>query len=194
MTAAFVDRYLAELEQVLRRLSRHEIAAVVDRLLAAWKEERTIFLIGNGGSAATASHLMNDLNKYTQVAGQSRVRALALTDNVPLMTAIANDLGYQHVFVEPLRNLLRAGDVVVAVSTSGNSPNIVAAAEFAKSAGATVIGLCGNPGSRLAELADPKIIVQSYRVGQQEDVHLILNHVIAEALRQRIADCAHAVV
>lgn len=194
MTVDLVNTYLSELESVLRRLSRQDIASVVDRLFDAWQAGRTIFIIGNGGSAATASHMMNDLNKYAQAAGQPRFRALALTDNVPLMTAVANDLEYRDVFVEPLRSFLQAGDVVIAVSTSGNSPNIVAAVEFARASGATVVGFCGDPGGRLAALADVRVIVPSDRIGQQEDVHLVLNHVVTEALRHRVIERAHAVV
>jgi D-sedoheptulose 7-phosphate isomerase len=190
MSIELVTQYLSELEAAIHRLSTNDIVAVVDHLFDAWRHQRTIFIIGNGGSAATASHIMNDLNKYAHGPGQRRFRALALTDNVSLLTAVANDADYASVFVEPLRNFLRPGDVVVALSTSGDSRNIIAAVEFAKTAGASVIGLCGNRGGRLAELADLKVLVPADRIGQQEDVHLILNHVIAEALRRKVTDCA----
>jgi D-sedoheptulose 7-phosphate isomerase len=181
-----IDTYLTELEQVVRDLSRPDIEAVAQALLEAWRARRQVFLLGNGGSAATASHMMNDLNKYASVPGRPRFRALALTDNVPLLTAVANDQSYAEVFVEPLLNLLQPGDVVVAISASGNSPNVVRAVECARAAGARVIGFCGRPGGRLAELADLRVIVPSDRIGQQEDGHLILNHALAFALRARI--------
>lgn len=181
-----VETYLTEMETVIREISRDDVRAIVDCLFAAWKRGGTTYIIGNGGSAATASHMMNDLNKFTCVAGQARFRAVALTDNVPLMTAIGNDVHYDQVFVEPLRNLLRADDVVVAISGSGNSPNIVAAIEYARSTGADTIGLCGSPGGRLALLSDIRALIPSSRIGQQEDGHLILNHAIACALRDRI--------
>jgi D-sedoheptulose 7-phosphate isomerase len=187
MSVERVTRYLSQVEEAIRRLSAEDIAAVVNHLFEAWRDQRTIFIIGNGGSATTASHIMNDLNKYVQAPGQPRLRALALTDNVALFTAIANDTDFAAVFVEPLRNFLRPGDVVIALSTSGNSPNIIAACEFARSAGASVVGLCGNRGGRLAEIADLKVLVPADHIGQQEDVHLILNHVIADSLRHRIA-------
>ncbi len=181
-----VDTYLTELEAVVHELSRDEIAAVAKALMAAWRERRRVFIVGNGGSAATAAHMMNDLNKFVSVPGQPRFRALALADNVPLLTAVANDQSYADVFVEPLMNWLEAGDVLVAISASGNSPNVVKAAEYACAHGATVIGLCGRPGGRLAELADLKVIIPSSRIGQQEDGHLIVNHALAFALRARL--------
>ncbi len=182
-----VDTYLREMESVLRKISRADVCAVVERLIEAWRAKRMVFVIGNGGSAATASHMMNDLNKYTATEGLPRFRCLALTDNVPLLTAVGNDMSYADVFVEPLRSLLSVGDVVIAISASGNSPNIVKAIEFARVTGATVIGFCGSPGGRLAESADLKVVIPSPRIGQQEDGHLILNHVITSALRERLA-------
>ena len=161
----FIDRYLTELESVVQRISRDEVLSVVSALLEAWSQRRTIFLIGNGGSAATASHMMNDLNKFTIVEGLPRFRCVALTDNVPLMTALGNDIGYGEIFVEPLRNLLEDDDVLIAISASGNSPNIVKAVEYARGRGATVIGLCGQPGGKLAELVALQVIIPSGRIG-----------------------------
>lgn len=181
-----VDRYLDQLRAMLERLSRDDIRAVVDLLERTWRARRTIFIIGNGGSAATASHMMNDLNKMTRVSGQPRVRALALTDNVPLMTAIANDQEYADIFADPLANFLETGDTLIAISASGNSPNIVKAVELAKTRGTTVVGFCGDPGGRLAALADLRVVIPAALIGQQEDGHLILNHVVALALRERI--------
>jgi D-sedoheptulose 7-phosphate isomerase len=182
-----IDQYLSELEVVIHRLSREDINAVVEALLEAWRERRQVFILGNGGSAATASHMMNDLNKFASVEGRPRFRAIALTDNVPLLTAVGNDQAYADIFVEPLKNLLQPGDTVILISASGNSPNVVAAAEYARSQGARLIGFCGQPGGRLAQLADVRVIIPSDRIGQQEDGHLILNHALAFALRARIA-------
>jgi D-sedoheptulose 7-phosphate isomerase len=181
-----IENYLDELEVVVRRLSRAAVGEVVEALLESWRERRTVFLIGNGGSAATASHMMNDLNKATIVPGMPRFRALALTDNVPLLTALGNDLAYEDVFVEPLKNLLQPKDTLIAMSASGNSPNIVKAVQYARSVGARVIGFCGQPGGKLAQLADIKVVIPSDRIGHQEDGHLILNHAITAALAQRI--------
>ena len=183
---SLVDQYLTELEEVVRQLSRPDIEAVAEVLFAAWRERRQVLILGNGGSAATASHMMNDLNKFASVPGRRRFRAIALTDNVPLFSAVGNDQSYAEVFVEPLQNLLQAGDVVIAISASGNSPNVVRAMAYAQAEGATVIGFCGRPGGQLAQAANLKIIIPSDRIGQQEDGHLILNHVLAFALRARI--------
>jgi D-sedoheptulose 7-phosphate isomerase len=134
--------------------------------------------------------MMNDLCKCTLVDGQPRFRALALTDNVPLLTAIANDVDYAEVFVEQLRTHLSKGDALIAISGSGQSPNVLRAVAFAKEQGALTIGLCGMPGGMLAKLADVRVIFPAERIGQQEDGHLILNHALALALRERIE--AHA--
>ncbi len=181
-----IDLYLTELETVIRQISRDEVRAAADALMAARAAGRTIFIIGNGGSAATASHMMNDINKFTIVAGKPRFKAIALTDNVPFMTAVGNDASYHDIFVEPLINLMSDGDALVAISASGNSPNVIKAVEYAKSRGATIVGFCGRPGGKLAQIADVKVIAPSDRIGQQEDVHMILDHCLAFALLERI--------
>lgn len=182
-----VERYLSEAEEAIRGIDRAAARAVVEALFEAWQGDRQIFIIGNGGSASTASHMMNDLGKFTRCETKPRIRAIALTDNVPLLTAYANDQSYDDVFVEPLRMLMRDGDVLVAISGSGNSPNVVRAAEYVRGRGNTVIGLCGSPGGRLAELAAIRVIVPASHIGHQEDGHLVLNHAFATALRERIA-------
>jgi len=181
-----IDRYLDEVVAAIAAIDRDSVRAIVDTLETVWVKDGTVFIIGNGGSASTASHMMNDLNKFTALPGRKRFRALALTDNVPLMTALANDTDYANIFVEPLRNLARAGDALIAISGSGNSPNIVRAVEYALRYKITTIGLCGCPGGRLASIADHMVVVPADRIGQQEDGHLVLNHTIATALRERI--------
>lgn len=180
-----IAKYLTETELAIRNLSRADITAVVDRLEECWLARKTTFVIGNGGSASTASHMMNDLNKFTLVPNAPRFRAIALTDNVPLITAWGNDQSYDDVFVEPLRNLMDDGDVLIAISGSGNSPNVIRAVQYAAEKG-TVIGLCGFPGGRLAELAHLRVIVPAMSIGQQEDGHLVVNHAVATALRARV--------
>lgn len=181
-----VARYLDEIQRALANISRDEVRFVVQALTQIWRTDATIFLIGNGGSASTASHMMNDLSKFTAFDGVRRLRAIALTDNVPLMTAYGNDVNYDSIFVEPLRNLMRKGDMLIAISCSGNSPNVIAACEYASDHGAIVVGLCGDPGGILAKIAHLRVTVPAAHVGQQEDGHLILNHVIATALREQI--------
>jgi D-sedoheptulose 7-phosphate isomerase len=182
-----VDRYLGEMERAVRLIDRDAVRAVVDALFLCWGVGGTTYLIGNGGSAATASHMMNDLLKCTIVPGRARFRAIALTDNVATMTAVANDLAYEDVFVEPLRSLLQPQDAVLALSGSGNSPNVLRAIAYARELGATTIGLCGDTGGTLATLAGIVVRIPAARIGQQEDGHLMLNHTIALALQERIA-------
>lgn len=188
---SYTATYLDELAATVQRISRAEVQAVVDALLNAANSRRQIFIIGNGGSAATASHMMNDLNKLTIAPGQPRLRAIALTDNMPLVTAWGNDVSFDESFAEPLRNLMQPGDVLIAISTSGNSPNIVRAVEVAHGEfQAQVIGLVGDVGGKLAQLADLVIRVPSPHIGQQEDGHLILNHAIANAIAQQRREAA----
>ncbi len=182
-----VERYLGEIEAAVKQIDRDAVRAVVDALFACWARGGTTYLIGNGGSASTASHMMNDLTKCTIVEGRPRFRAMAFTDNVPVMTAFANDQSYEDIFVEPLRAHLDARDVVLALSGSGNSPNVLRAIAFAQEQGVQTIGLCGDTGGRLAALADVAVLVPAARIGQQEDGHLILNHAISLALQERIA-------
>ena len=182
-----ISTYLDEMLNVVKAISKEDARAVVERLFRGWREGSTTYIIGNGGSASTASHMMNDLNKMTIVEGAPRFRAVALTDNVPYITAVANDIEYADVFVEQLRNLLRPNDIVIAISGSGNSENVVRAATYAREAGASVVALCGPPGSRLCRSADSVVTVPAKSICQQEDGHLMLNHAIALALRERIA-------
>jgi len=182
-----IERYLSEAEAAIRGIDRGDVRAVVDEIFAAWSADRQIFIVGNGGSASTASHMMNDLAKFTRAEGRRRIRAIALTDNVPLMTAYGNDQSYDDVFVEPLRTLMRDGDTLIAISGSGNSPNVIKAVDYALERGARVVGLCGSPGGKLARLAQVRVIVPASHIGQQEDGHLVVNHAVATALRERIA-------
>lgn len=187
----YIDRYLTDLETVIRDLSRADVEAVVDVLLLAWKENRQVFIIGNGGSAATASHMMNDLCKLTIVPGKRRLRAIALTDNVPLLTAWGNDASFTDLFVEPLRNLMRSGDVLVVISTSGESPNLVKAMKCAHNEfSGTVIGITGSDGGRVAAGADLVVRIPSDHIGHQEDGHLIVNHAVSNGLAERMRGLA----
>jgi D-sedoheptulose 7-phosphate isomerase len=185
-----VERYLGEIEEAVKHIDRDAVRAVVDALYACYLRGGTTYIIGNGGSASTASHMMNDLTKCTIVDGQPRFRALAFTDNVPVMTAFANDQSYEDIFTEPLRAHLDERDVVLALSGSGNSPNVLHAIAYAKEHGAVTIGLCGDTGGKLATISDVAVKIPAARIGQQEDGHLILNHAIALALHERIAAAA----
>lgn len=189
-----VQQYLGNLFGVLEHLPSRDIVRLHDVLFDAWRTGRTIFIAGNGGSASTASHFANDLNKGANVPNQPRFRAIALTDNVPLMTAWANDASYDRVFLEQLANLLRPGDVFMAISGSGNSPNIIAAVQWANEAGAITIALTGGMGGRLCTLADYSVVVPSARMEQIEDVHLIVAHALCTSLRATIVARTRATV
>jgi D-sedoheptulose 7-phosphate isomerase len=186
----FALDYIKRLKNLLERLPFEECDRVVEAIEAAHAEGRQIFIIGNGGSAATASHMMNDLCKGTighkGDAPWKRFRVIALTDNVSLMTAWANDTDYNHIFSEPLKNLAQRGDLLVAISASGNSPNILAAAEAAKQIGVKVIGLTGFGGGKLAKMADIAFVVPSDEYGPVEDAHMILDHIITGYLYEKL--------
>jgi D-sedoheptulose 7-phosphate isomerase len=178
--------YVSRLRDLLAELDLDAVAAATAVLLDAYENGQTVFICGNGGSASTASHMAADLGKNTVAAGKPRLRVISLNDNMAWFSALANDLGYDCVFVEQIENLLQPGDVLIAISASGNSLNVVRAAEFAKAHGGRVLALVGFQGGRLRELADVAIHVKCDDYGPVEDGHLILNHIFTEALRQRI--------
>jgi D-sedoheptulose 7-phosphate isomerase len=180
-----VTRYLYELAETMQGLPLEAIERLVELLHQARLEGRQVFLLGNGGSAATASHLACDLAKNTIVAGLSGFRALSLTDNAALMTAWANDTAYDNLFCGQLGCLLQAGDLVIGISASGNSPNVLRAVEMARQQGATTVGLTGFAGGRLKDLVHLPIVVPSDRMEQIEDLHLVLGHLVVTALRER---------
>jgi D-sedoheptulose 7-phosphate isomerase len=188
----FAREYVAGLKAVLDKLPYDAIDKVIAAISEAHAAGRQIFVIGNGGSAATASHMMNDLNKGTLGhkgdAPWKRFRVIALTDNVSLMTAWANDTDYNTVFSEPLKNLAQRGDLLIAISASGNSPNIIAAVNAAKELGVKIIGLTGFGGGKLAKMADVVFDVPSGDYGPVEDIHMILDHIITSYLYARLRE------
>jgi D-sedoheptulose 7-phosphate isomerase len=156
---------------------------VVDVLVDANRNGRSVFIFGNGGSAATASHFACDLAKRPLVEGQPRFRVISLTDNNALMTALSNDIGYDQVFAEQLRPLVNSGDVVIGISGSGNSPNVLNAVALANKAGAVSIGFCGYDGGKLKSMVDFPVHIDCDNMAMVEDVHLMLEHAICEKLR-----------
>jgi D-sedoheptulose 7-phosphate isomerase len=166
------------MEAVLRAMPNAEIAAAVDQLLAAYQADRQVMLVGNGGSAATASHFAGDLSKGTRQPGHRPWRVIALTDNVPLLTAWANDVSYDEVFARQLDALVNPDDVLVAISGSGNSPNVLNAVRVARERGAVTIGLTGGSGGALRLLVDLCITVPTGEMSFIEDCHLMVAHLI----------------
>ncbi|HKX19301.1 MAG TPA: SIS domain-containing protein [bacterium] len=181
------SQYISSLREALAKVSVSDLREIEDVLFDAWRHGRTIFIAGNGGSSSTASHWTNDLNKGAITAGGRRFRAMALTDNVPLITAWGNDTAYERIFVEQMTNFIQPHDVFVAISGSGNSPNILAAVQCARSAGAVTVGLTGRDGGQLRVLADHAVVVPAHYMEIIEDVHLALSHLLCTALRARIA-------
>ncbi len=181
-----VDVYLRQLSKTIDSMSREAIWSVIEVLMEAWRNGRHVFIFGNGGSASTASHMANDLNKLTVMPGKPRFKAMCLTDNVPLMTAWSNDTAYENVFAEQMINFLEPRDVVIGISCSGNSLNVLKALSLARERGAVTVSFTGNDGGQCKDLADYCITVPSDHIGQQEDAHLILDHVIANTLKQLI--------
>jgi D-sedoheptulose 7-phosphate isomerase len=180
-----IQRYLDEMKFTLDALPLERIQDVVDVLLSANYVGSTVFILGNGGSAATASHFACDLAKGTITPGRPRFRVIALTDNVP-MTAWSNDVAYEQVFAEQLSGLIGRGDVVVAISGSGNSPNVLRAVELARRMGGITIGFSGFAGGRLSTLVDVPVVVPCDCMEQIEDVHTILCHLTCTVLRERL--------
>lgn len=180
-------RYVRSVIEVLAQLPMSEIGAVVDRLIAAYLQGRTVYLFGNGGSAALASHIACDLGKGTATAGAKPFRVLSLCDNVPLMTAWANDRSYADIFSEQLRSLIAPHDIAFAISGSGNSPNVLNALRVSRDIGAVNIGLTSCTGEKMKALCDVCILVPSEQMQQIEDSHVCVMHAVFLAFRQRIA-------
>jgi D-sedoheptulose 7-phosphate isomerase len=173
-----VSKYLDETRDLLANLDSEDIGAIIEAILKAQRDGVKIFVLGNGGSASTASHFVTDLGKGVIPTEGSRFKMYSLTDNVPLITAWANDAGYERIFEEQLENLVEEGDVVIGISGSGNSPNVLRAMELARARRALAIGLTGYQGGKLKALCDLCVVVPSEHMDQIENVHMILQHLI----------------
>ncbi|HEY6181220.1 MAG TPA: SIS domain-containing protein [Terriglobales bacterium] len=181
--------YLGETRNVMARLDTNLIDRISDQIWQAYEQDRTVYLFGNGGSAALASHLACDLAKGTAANGRRRLRAVSLNDNAALVTALANDHEYAEIFAEQLHHI-EPGDVALAISSSGNSPNVVRGLEVAQQAGATTIAVSGFKGGRVKSLCDMCLVVPSDNVQYIEDSHLSVMHAIFSAVRQRMLNSA----
>lgn len=187
------SEYLKGLAELIAKIDPHPIDVLADLLFEAWRDRRRVFVFGNGGSASTASHMVCDLVKTASVEGQHRLDATALGDNIPLVTALANDESYNDVFSYPLESYGKRGDVAIAISCSGNSPNLLSACDWAHSHGLSVAALTGFSGGRVKALADIHINIPSDNYGLIEDLHLSVCHMIAQGLKGRIMEDADAV-
>ncbi len=193
----YVKSYLDELETTAQQVSQQDIVSVIELLYKAWLEGRQIFIAGNGGSASTATHLACDLAKYTAVEGKRRFKVYCLNDNIPLVSALTNDLGWENVYFEQLRNLMANGDILVVISVHGGSgtdkaglwsQNLLKAAKYTQDNSGKVIGLAGFDGGALKQVADACIVAPVNSTPQVEGFHVVLTHMLCGALRQAIEE------
>ena len=184
---SIIKDYLNLVTKAISELPEDKIRDVIDTLKQAHSDDRQVFLLGNGGSAANATHIAEDLQKGLKECSGKRFRVISLADSVPLITAWANDTDYEDIFAEQLDSLLEPNDVVIAISGSGNSPNVLKAVEKANAMGAVTIGWSGFSGGKLADLAQKSIVVASDNMQRIEDVHLILGHLAFWCMMQECA-------
>ncbi len=183
-----IQNYIKGLNHCLEELFQQDIDKIADIIFDAYKKGKQIFIMGNGGSASTASHFARDLAIGAAVKGKPRLRAISLTDNVATLTALANDIDYSSIFEQQLVGQVEEGDVAIGISASGNSPNVLKAIEFARKNGALTIGFIGFGGGKLKELAHKCIVLSSKDYGQVEDAHLCLAHIISYLVKEKIAN------
>jgi D-sedoheptulose 7-phosphate isomerase len=181
-----VINYVTTLQETINQLPKQEIVRVMDLLHSARLAGRQIFIMGNGGSASTATHFVCDLAKNTRKEGWPHFKVIGLADNMALFSAYANDEGYENVFAQQLANLVMPEDIVIAISASGNSKNVLNAVSLAKTANAITIGFTGFDGGKLCSMVDINIHVNSNIIEHVEDIHLILEHMIVRSLRERV--------
>jgi len=180
--AVSTSEYLSRLTDVLQALDHQEIDKAVDMIDAAWKAGRQIITLGNGGSSMTALHFINDWNKSIYMSSGRQFRGRSLVDNMGLIMSYGNDISFEDVFIEQLKNLLQPEDLVLAISGSGNSENVIRAVDYANANGASTLGLCGYRGGRLKEVAHHSVWVDIDDMQLSEDVHSIFGHIVMQRL------------
>jgi D-sedoheptulose 7-phosphate isomerase len=181
-----VINYVTTLQETINQLPKQEIVRVMELLHSARLAGRQIFIMGNGGSASTATHFVCDLAKNTRKEGWPHFKVIGLSDNMALFSAYANDEGYENVFAQQLANLVMPEDIIIAISASGNSRNVLNAVSLAKAANAVTVGFTGFDGGQLCSMVDINVHVNSNIIEHVEDVHLILEHMIVRSLRERV--------
>ena len=185
-------KYLSEVVKTLESMEKdwpYKAQELVTALLKCRDSGKRIYICGNGGSASTASHMASDLNKGANRKDAPRFRAVSLTDNIPAMLAWANDASYDDIFIEQLKNHIEKGDIVIGISGSGNSPNVLKALHYANDQGAITVGLTGFDGGKMAQLAKIVYVVPNSCMQQVEDVHMVIEHMISLILRDS-PECA----
>ena len=189
---ASLGQYLDDFSALLKKVDQKEVDALVDLLTEAYRNDRFIFIIGNGGSGANASHLCEDLGKGTlhDFEKQKRLKVMSLTDNTPYILAYGNDLGYDRVFVEQLKNFAQPGALLLSISGSGNSANVLKAVEWANANGLKTVGITGYDGGKLRKLCHLGVHVPSHNMGAVESVHLVIFHYLLDCLYERFKTVA----
>ena len=182
-----IGDYLKGLRSCLEEIAEKDIIEIVDIIMKACSDGKKVIFMGNGGSATTASHFARDISIGTAKEGKPRVRAISLADSIAAITSLANDVGYNSIFKEQLIGQVDKGDVVIGISASGNSSNVLEAMEYARSAGAVTVGFIGFGGGKLKELSDKSIVLSSRDYGQVEDTHVVLDHIFTCLVKERIA-------
>ena len=192
----YIDNFFAESSKVIAKMPRKEVDRAIELLFEAWKRGSTVFLIGNGGSASTATHMAADLSKSIAVDGRKRLKALSLVDNIPMVSALTNDNGWENIYTEQLITYFKPGDVVVAFSVHGGagkdkagawSQNLLRALQYAKDNGGKAIGFAGFGGGSMKQVADVCVVVPADSTPQVEAFHVVLHHLIAFCLKEKIA-------
>lgn len=189
---AFALEYLNHLTRIMKQIDINAVTDFIHELEMARNQGHTVFVVGNGGSAATASHMANDIGLDVMKKSDTNIpfRILSLTDNIPVISAIGNDNGYENIFLYQLRILYRPGDKLIAISASGNSPNVIRAVEYVKSQNGIVLGLTGFDGGKLADMCDIAIHIKTKpgEYGPVEDIHMIMDHLIASYLQYKVEE------
>jgi D-sedoheptulose 7-phosphate isomerase len=180
----WLSNYVVAQHRALDSIPLDSVTAMVETLRQAWHEDKQIFAIGNGGNAASASHFATDLGKGASDAAGKRFRIMTLADNVAWLTALGNDYCYEEVFVRPLQNYARQGDVLISASVSGNSPNLVKAFEWARANGLKTIAMVGGKRGKMADLADQVIVIDDTHYGRVEDIQMTIFHMLCYAFME----------
>lgn len=185
----FAKQYFKRLQEGFHKIPLQDIERISALLIDAYESDKQVFILGNGGSAAIASHMACDLGKGTLTnvydLKEKRFRVISLTDNMPLFSALANDIGYDYVFEQQLQNLVKPGDVVIGISCSGNSPNVLNALKFSKQKGAITIGFVGFDGGKMKTLCDYVLHFEEKHYQRCEDAFLIFQHIITSYIAEK---------
>jgi len=179
-----INQYFTAIQAVINDFPINDLLQILEVIENAREKENTIFICGNGGSWATASHMVCDFGKNTRMPNAKRMKVIGLGDNIPSLTAYANDEGYERIFAEPLISLMKAGDVLIAISGSGNSPNVLRAIEAANERKGITLGITGFSGGKLKEMVDHCLVIPSDSMEMIEDFHMIVDHILTICMRK----------